>query len=212
VFLSGSEVLRRPPEEIIAYLDVIGTTFAISPIVGRGADHRTEPDEAVPWIEGIHAFLDDFAPPSPDPIAWREFASRGLVRISVGVESGAAEVRAVYQKRWENDQLRAVVSDLKAAGLGVGLLTLVGAGGIERAESHVTETTQLIDSLALTRGDFVFLLDENEIRDPLITPEGLAILEGPAWDEQQNRLKEGLAPLRKRGVKVLPYTMEKQWA
>ena len=57
----------------------------------------------------------------------------------------------------------------------------------------------------------MFLLDENEIRDPNRCPEGLTLLQGPAWSEQQAKLKEALAPLKKRGVKVLPYTMEKQW-
>jgi hypothetical protein len=40
----------------------------------------------------------------------------------------------------------------------------------------------------------------------------LTLLDGPAWSEQQAKLKEALAPLKKRGIKVLPYTMEKQWA
>jgi hypothetical protein len=104
------------------------------------------------------------------------------------------------------------VADLKSAGLGVSLLTLVGAGGVERSESHVRLTSQLVDSLDLSAGDFVFLLDENEIRDPKQNPEGLTLFEGPAWTEQQARLKEALAPLKKRAIKVLPYTMEKQWA
>ena len=39
----------------------------------------------------------------------------------------------------------------------------------------------------------------------------MTILSGQAWLEQQAKLKEALAPLKKRGVKVLPYTMEKQW-
>ena len=33
-----------------------------------------------------------------------------------------------------------------------------------------------------------------------------------AWTEQQDRMKQALAPLRARGVKVLPYSLEKQWA
>ncbi len=41
---------------------------------------------------------------------------------------------------------------------------------------------------------------------------GVTFLEGPAWAEQQKRLKDAMAPLRSRGVKVLPYTLEKQWA
>ncbi len=48
------------------------------------------------------------------------------------------------------------------------VLTLVGAGGVERAEPHVEQTARLIESLDLGPGDFVFLLDENEIRDQTV--------------------------------------------
>ena len=104
------------------------------------------------------------------------------------------------------------MADLKAAGLAISLMTLVGAGGIERAETHVRETSALIQTLDLRSGDHVFLLDENEVRDPHASPPGMTFLEGPAWSEQQKRLKDALSPLRSRGVKVLPYTLEKQWA
>jgi hypothetical protein len=92
------------------------------------------------------------------------------------------------------------------------VLTLVGAGGVERAESHIDRTVRLVESLELGAGDFVFLLDENEIREQDVIADGLIPLRGQAWSEQQARLKEALATLKKKGVKVLPYTMEKQWA
>jgi hypothetical protein len=212
VFLAGSDVLHLAPAEVAAYLETIGHTFPISPPAGRGADNHPSPDEASPRLDGVHTFLDDFVPPLPDPAAWGELAARGLVRISLGVESGAREVRAAYGKSWSDDQLRAAVGALKAAGLGASVLTLVGAGGVERAESHVRGTTRLIESLDLGRGDFVFLLDENELRDPAADLEGLTPLSGAAWSEQQARLKEALAPLKGRGIKVLPYTLEKQCA
>ena len=44
------------------------------------------------------------------------------------------------------------------------VLTLVGAGGVERAEPHVERTVRLIESLELGAGDFVFL-DEKEIHE-----------------------------------------------
>ena len=51
------------------------------------------------------------------------------------------------------------------------VLTLVGAGGSERAEPHVERTVRLIESLELGPGDFVFLLDEKEIRDQNLEAE-----------------------------------------
>ena len=49
------------------------------------------------------------------------------MRISLGVESGDPEVRSIYRKDWADEELRATVADIKAAGLGVSVLTLVGA-------------------------------------------------------------------------------------
>jgi hypothetical protein len=40
---------------------------------------------------------------------------------------------------------------------------------------------------------------------------GLTLLGRADWSEQQRRFKEALAPLKGRGIKVLPYTLEKQW-
>ena len=211
IFLAGSDVLHQSPDDIAADLEAIGRHFPIEPDGGL-AKGRPEVDETAPRLDGVHIFLDDFSRPLPDRAAWREFAARGLIRISLGVESGNPDVRTTYHKSWTNDELRSVVADLKAAGLGASLLTLVGAGGIERAEPHVAETVRLVESLPLTRGDFVFVLDENEIRDPSNQVEGVTFLHGSAWSEQQTKLKNALAPLKSRGIKVLPYTLEKQWA
>jgi hypothetical protein len=86
----------------------------------------------------------------------------------------------------------------------------VGAGGIERAEQHVPQTARLLDSLELGPGDFVFLLDENELCAAQDSPAEVPSIQGFAWLQQQARLKEALAPLKTRGVKILPYTLEKQ--
>jgi hypothetical protein len=211
-FLAGSDALRCPVDDVAAYLDAIRLAFSIQPKASSCDVDRVGMDPAAPRLEGIHAFLDDFTRPRPDQAAWREFATRGLVRLSLGVESGDSAVRAVYGKSWADEELRCCVADLKTAELAVSLMTLVGAGGIEGAESHVHETAGLIQTLDLRSGDHVFLLDENEVRDPLAIRRGLTFLEGSAWSEQQKRLKDAMAPLKGRGVKVLQYTLEKQWA
>ena len=118
----------------------------------------------------------------------------------------SAEVRTSYQKYWADDALRATVAECKGAGIGVSILTLVGAGGIELAEPHVERTARLIESLDLGAGDFVFLLDESEIGGSNAIIAGYPRLCGPAWLDQQTKFKRALAPLRRRGVKVLPYT------
>jgi hypothetical protein len=100
---------------------------------------------------------------------------------------------------------------MKAAGLGVSVSTLVGAGGIEGARDHLDRTARLIESLELASGDFVFLLDEREIRPPGCRLPGLTPLSAAEWSEHQARLREALGSLKGRGIKVLLYTLDKQW-
>jgi hypothetical protein len=210
VFLAGADVLHQPVEQVAAYLSEIGSTFPIEPRTqGRTMGRSEESDN--PRFDGIHVFRDNFALPRPDRAGWHELTKHGLVRISLGVESGHADVRSIYRKHWDDADLRATVAESKAAGLGVSVLTLVGAGGVERAESHVERTVRLIELLELGAGDFVFLLDEKEIRTQNLEAEHMTFLSRQAWSDQQSELKVALTPLRKKGVKVLPYTMEKQW-
>ena len=210
IFLAGADVLRQPVEDVAAYLSAIGSTFTLEPR-SRGNSPTRGVGDDTRCFEGVHAFLDDFAQPRPDRTGWHELAKRGLVRISLGVESGVADVRAIFNKQWNDDELRATVSECKGAGLGVSVLTLVAACGSERAETHVERTVQLIESLSLGPGDFVFLLDEKEIRGQTLEAEFTAVLSGQDWLDQQAKLKAALAPLKNSGVKVLPYTIEKQW-
>jgi hypothetical protein len=200
IFLAGADTLHQPVEQVEAYLDALGWTIPI----------RSQ-DDGEDRCFGVHAFLDDFRGSRLGREGWIRLAERGLVRISLGIESGDPQVRAIYGKSWEDADFRATVAELKSAGVGVSVLTLVGAGGIEFADAHLEQTTRLIESLELAVGDFVFLLDENEVRDSSVKPTGLTLLSRADWSEQQLRFKEALAPLKGRGIKVLPYTLEKQW-
>jgi hypothetical protein len=200
IFLAGGDTLHHPIEQIEAYLDAMGRTFPIR-----------RPDEGEDQCFGVHAFVDDFRDFRVGREGWIRLAERGLIRVSLGVESGDRKVRAIYGKTWEDADVRETVADIKSAGLGVSVLTLVGAGGIELAAAHFEHTTRLFESLELAQGDFVFLLDENEVRDSTVTPTGLTLLSRADWSEEQRRFKEVLAPLKGRGIKVLPYTLEKQW-
>jgi hypothetical protein len=202
IFLAGDDVLRQPAVQVENYLDAIGTAL---PIGGRDVAEDLR-------FDGVHAFLDDFAGRRYTEEEWRRLSERGLVRISLGVESGDPDVRTAFNKEWNDDELRSTVAALKAAGLGTSVMTLVGAGGAERAGQHVERTARLIESLDLRAGDFVFLIDENEIREPGVLPAaGLSPLAHEEWTAEQARLKESLAPLKERRIKVLPYTLEKQW-
>jgi hypothetical protein len=207
VFLGGSDVLRRPVDDVSSYLDTIARTFPILP-ESEGRRPRRATD-APPGLDGVHTFLDDVSPPRPGRDAWEHFRRLGLRRVSLGVESGDPQVRSLYGKTWDEADLTATVAVLKTAGLGVGVVTLAGAGGVEHADRHLARTVDLIAALDLGPGDLVSLLDAEEVRDPnrgdppFTTPTA-AMIAG-----QQAELKRRLATVL-GGAKVVPYTLEKQ--
>jgi hypothetical protein len=211
IFLAGSDVLRLPESDLKEYLTAIGEVFPIKAAAAKpSGDRVSDGSDLAPRFDGVHVFLDDFRPGAAGRIGWNALAALGLVRVSVGVASGDAVVRRLYHQQWSDEELRVTFAELKAAGLGASISTLVGAGGVDHTASHVAQTAALILSLDLRPGDFVFLLDANELRDPdqalvLLTPASPG-----AHHAEQARLQDALAPLKARRVKVLPYTIEKQ--
>ncbi len=148
VFLGGADVLRLPVDVVLGTLKAIATIFpaAVQSVEAGGPGT-------------VHAFLDDFSPPLPSPDGWRRLRDAHLGRVTLGVESGSRAVRADHGRPWENEALRATALDLKAAGIGVGVVALVGAGGRAMAEAHLESTAGLIGSLGLGPGDLVSLVD-----------------------------------------------------
>ncbi|HEX8201729.1 MAG TPA: hypothetical protein VF590_14705, partial [Isosphaeraceae bacterium] len=213
LFLAGADLLRRPADEVEAYLRAAGRLFPVAP--GPARPWAKDRPEDAACLDGIHAFLDDYSPPPPDREAWHRFRDLHLRRVALGIESGAVEIRALYGTCWADEDLRATVAAVKEAGFAVSVLVLVGAGGEENGDRHATATAELITTLELTPGDYVYLLDADEVggeaaRESLrgrgLTPVGTS-----ARLQQQALLKDRLATLKARtGAKVVPYSLEKQ--
>ena len=103
----------------------------------------------------------------------REKSSRRSIapghRRVAAIDIGSNSIRGIIADVSSEGAIQ-VIDEMKAAprlaaGLGASILTMVGAGGVERRESHVAQTAALIMSLDPRPGDFVFLLDANELRD-----------------------------------------------
>ena len=206
VFLGGPEVLLQPSSTIADYLEIAARHL---PIATNPERRHPDPSGDTPHtLDGIHAFLDQFGP-APD---WQALRARGLVRVSVGIESGDLDVRALYGKSWTDEALRATVSAMKSAGICVSPIVFLGAGGREHESTHIASTSSLISSLELGPGDLVALVDAKEVHASG-TPEpiGITPLVGPDFDAQRDALKAALAVVRaERKFKVAPYSFEKQ--
>ncbi len=204
IFLGGPDALRQPISDVAAWLEAVARVVPIA--LASGSDR----------LSGVFAFLDQFSAPVPDAEGWRRLKRLHLRRVYLGVESGLPEVRAFFGKTWEDASLRATVTALKEAGIEVGLIVLAGAGGLEGADREEAATAALLNGLVLGKLDVVALVSADEVGGvsslALLETLGRTPLTGPTRAERLASLRGRLAPTREKGVKVVPYSMEKQGA
>ncbi|WZO98199.1 hypothetical protein EP7_005256 [Isosphaeraceae bacterium EP7] len=202
LFLAGSDVLRLPIDDVAGYLEEAIARFPIG----------TEPgDEAVPGshrFRGVHASLDEFSRPRPDARGFQRLAALGLRRVHLGIESGDRALRSNLGRSWSDDDLVALVVDLKRAGLGVSLVTLLGIGGLDASDRHVAATAGLISRVAVAGlgvGDLVSMVDAADL-------PGSAAATGVDVVTQEAEIRRlvGSAP-GGSAVKLVKYNPEKQW-
>ena len=189
VFLGGAGVLRRPVAAILADLAATARVFPILP-KGTGSEREGR-------FETIHAFLDDFRPGLPDLEGWRSLREAHLGRVTLGIKS-ASSTSAVDLSR--------IIADLKAAGIGVGLVVLVAAEGRAGLAAELESTPAFLASLPLAPGDLISLVDARGLVDP-INP-----LDDPGAEAHAAALKGRIAAaLPSKGPRLVAYNPDKRW-
>lgn len=187
VFLGQANALVVAQEKLLPLFDVVHAELRRAGAPGSMASFA--------------AFIDAFSrPKSVAELA--ELRARGLTSVSLGLESGSDEVLGQLGKPAEAEGAIALVDSLHAAGVGVGVIVLVGAGGKRLAEGHVAATVDSLARMRLGRGDRVYL-------SPLVVVEpgsafaksltNLGALSATEIAEQAARIRAGL---RAAGVSV----------
>src|SRR5690606_9180651 len=137
---------------------------------------------------------------------WRELAALGLKKIYIGMETGFDPLLRFLNKPGSQDELVEFVGNLKAAGLEVGLIVMVGIGGWEYARPHAEATLAALDRMPLGQGELVYLSPFVEHPDAVYAQlrreRGLHPLSEEETEEELARLA---AAIRARGLKAARY-------
>lgn len=104
----------------------------------------------------MHGFLDVFTGTRKTVADWQALAAAGVRRVYLGLETGHAPLLEWLHKPGSPAQSVELISDLKAAGLHVGPIFMVGVGGQTYAAAHLEDTRRLLDQLPLGPGDLVY--------------------------------------------------------
>jgi radical SAM superfamily enzyme YgiQ (UPF0313 family) len=141
VFLGDGNALVIPTRRILSGIEQI----------------RAHLDEWVGESGEWSTFMDTFHSDTKDVEELAAVRRAGLSTVYIGLESGDDELRAFLDKPGKAAEAIRVIERCKEAGMRVGVILLVGAGGRRFAEQHLEHTAETLAALPLTEGDVVYL-------------------------------------------------------
>ena len=148
IFLADANALVIPQPRLLALLDAVNESF---PIKGATRDSAA--------FAGIYSFIDAFHVERKSVAQWAALAARGLRRAYIGMESGDDGLLRFLNKPGTVADAVEAVDRLKAAGVAVSVILLLGAGGDRYTASHVTGTIAALNAMPLGGGDLVYFSD-----------------------------------------------------
>jgi len=142
IFLADANAIAVPQNQLIQSLKSIQKEF--------------------PRFNSFYSFIDIFTGLKKSVNDFRKLKELGLKRGYLGIESGNSELMLFLNKKQYNADIIELTSNLKLAGINVGLIFLIGAGGKFFAKQHQTDSIELLKKLPLSKNDIVYLSELNE--------------------------------------------------
>jgi hypothetical protein len=116
-------------------------------------------DEADAARRGVYAFVDGFTGARKTLAEYRLLHHLGLRRVYVGLESGHDPLLSFVRKPGTAADAADTVRTIKAAGVSVGVIVMVGLGGERFADGHERDTVAALNAMALGAGDLIYFSD-----------------------------------------------------
>jgi len=155
LFLADANALIMPQQRLLEMLRLINAEFGIHPS-SRAGKQKQNKDH---FYKGIFSFIDLFTGEYKSAAAFREMAELGVTRAYIGMESGSQPLLEFLKKPGSKQELVEAVNKVKSGGMDVGVIVLMGAGGREYSDQHISDTTEALNQMHLDENDFIYLSD-----------------------------------------------------
>ena len=140
IFLADANALTVPQPRLLELVQTVQTIFSA-------------PETPRP----LYSFISAFDAGRKRPEDWAALKTLGLQRVYIGLESGDDEVLRFVAKPGDAAAAVDAVRDLKAAGIAVGVIGMVGLGGDRFAAQHLAGTLATIGAMPLNAQDVIYL-------------------------------------------------------
>jgi hypothetical protein len=165
---------RRTPEELRAQVaavrDFFGESIALrrSVFLGDANALCLAHEHLLPLLQvvaeelggrPVYSFVDAATGRRKGAADWRTYASLGLKRVYVGLETGDPDLLAWLGKPGSPADAVDLVRTLHDAGVAVGVIVLLGAGGERFADAHTARTAEVLDAMKLGTDDLLYFAE-----------------------------------------------------
>jgi|TARA_B100001964_G_C14223476_1_gene596480 hypothetical protein len=156
IFLADANALAMPMDQLLPMFKRINLAFNIAPDrsnINLSVWRAKHPI----YFNGIYSFIDTFSASQKSDTDFALLRQWNLKRVYIGVETGNVELLHFLRKPGTPELMRETVNTIKAGGVQVGIILLIGVGGKAYFDQHIQDTIQLVDKMNLSRGDLIYL-------------------------------------------------------
>ncbi len=189
-FLGGSARLRRRGVFLGA-----ANALAVPMARLRPMFERLAAREAVRGA-GVCAFVDGFTGQKKSFADYEELRTLGLRRVYIGLESGNDALLEFVRKPGTSRDAVETARAVKAAGVRLGIIVMIGLGGARFGEAHVRDTIAALNDMRLDAQDLLYFSELVEVPGtsyPLVAQaENIRPLTSAERRAQEQAIRSGL--------------------
>lgn len=157
IFLADANALVIPQKKLVPLFKLLNREFDIAPgeLQGKALSEWkfSHPD----GMTGVYSFIDAFTGTRKTHSDFQELAAMGLRRVYIGMESGHIPLLRFLRKPSMPDDVLYLTETARSAGIGIGVIILVGIGGTTFADGHISDTLDVLRALNLNKNDILYL-------------------------------------------------------
>lgn len=196
IFLADANALIISQKKLLGILNEIHERYKIIADESRSSEilERRRSGEII--FSGIYSFIDLFTGEYKSKSEFQEMAGLGVKRVYIGMESGSESLLDLLNKPGAQEEMISAVNKIKSAGIDVGIIVLIGAGGEKYFKTHTEETVNVLNQMKLDQKDFIYFSEfypqPNTKIIKKFEKEELKPLEYDKMEQQRKEIKEGL--------------------
>jgi len=212
IFLADANALIIPQRRLLPLMQIVARTFPILPEGLVGVARRAWLADHPRSMMGVFAFVDGLSAERKTPDDYDDLRALGLRRVYIGLESGHQPLLDWLRKPSTAAAMIDAVGRMKAGGLQVGVIVMLGVGGRRFDAGHVQDTAAALNAMPLDGDDIIYFSPfQPDPTAPYLTiarSEDVDIPDDAFMEAQRQQILAGLTlPPPPAGPKRVPYNL-----